>query len=120
MLISNIYNILAKVLFCFGRAIAKKLFESGDIGSIEVGTVGGLQEIHRYLFGGLYDFAGEIRTQNIAKDDFKFANSLYLSKILPEIEKMPESTFEEIVAKYAEMIFRGIEQSYYYEELGVK
>ena len=82
---------------------AHALFESGDINRIEVGTVAGLCEIHRYLFGGLYDFAGRIRTLNISKGGFRFANALYLDAILPVIERMPETTFEEIIAKYVEM-----------------
>ena len=82
---------------------AHALFESGDINRIEVGTVAGLCEIHRYLFGGLYDFAGKIRTLNIAKGNFRFANSLYLDAVLSAVEKMSESTFEEIIAKYVEM-----------------
>lgn len=82
---------------------AHALFESGDIDRIEVGTVKGLQDIHRYLFGGLYDFAGKIRTQNISKGGFRFANALYLDAILPVIERMPDGTFEEIIAKYVEM-----------------
>lgn len=79
------------------------LFESGDINRIEVGTVAGLCEIHRYLFGGLYDFAGKVRTLNISKGGFRFANALYLDAILPVIERMPETTFEDIIAKYVEM-----------------
>jgi cell filamentation protein len=82
---------------------AKQLFESGTIDSIEVGTTKGLQEIHRCLFSGLYDFAGEIRSKNIAKGGFRFANSLYLKEVLAAVEKMPETTFEEIIAKYVEM-----------------
>lgn len=82
---------------------AKELFTSGKIDSIEIGTLSGLQAIHRALFGGLYDFAGEIRTMNIAKGNFRFANVLYLSAALSEVEKMPESTFEEIISKYVEM-----------------
>lgn len=82
---------------------AHSLFESGAIDRIEVGTVKGLCDIHRYLFGGLYDFAGKIRTLNISKGGFRFANALYLDVILPVIERMPESTFEEIIAKYVEM-----------------
>lgn len=82
---------------------AFRLFESNDIGKIEIGTTKGLQEIHRYLFNGLYDFAGEIRTLNISKGGFRFANALYLNEILVKIEQMPESSFEEIIAKYVEM-----------------
>lgn len=82
---------------------AKAMFEGGEIDLIEVGTVKGLCDIHRRLFGGLYDFAGKIRTLNISKGGFRFANCLYLDAILPIIEKMPEGTFEEIIAKYVEM-----------------
>ena len=82
---------------------AKRLFDSGEINGIEVGTVKGLQAIHKALFGGLYDFAGQIRTQNIAKGNFRFANSLYLKEVVAAVEKMPENTFEEIIAKYVEM-----------------
>ena len=82
---------------------AKELFGSADLSSFEVGTIKGLQQIHVYLFGGLYDFAGEIRKLNISKDGFRFANSLYLEDALHRIEEMPETTFEEIVEKYAEM-----------------
>ena len=84
-------------------ANALRLFESGDIAGMEVGTTRGLQQIHAYLFGGLYDFAGAIREVNISKGNFRFANSLYLKEALAAIEKMPESSFEEIVAKYVEM-----------------
>ena len=82
---------------------AYKLFESGAIDQIEVGTTQGLCEIHRYLFEGLYDFAGKIRHQNISKGGFRFANAIFLHAILPVIDQMPENTFEEIVAKYVEM-----------------
>lgn len=82
---------------------AYELFESGRINQIEVGTVAGLRQIHLALFGGLYDFAGKIRTLNIAKGGFRFANSMYLDAILPVIENMPEGTFDEIIAKYVEM-----------------
>lgn len=82
---------------------AKSLFATGEVYKIEVGTTGGLQAIHRALFAVLYPFADEIRTQNISKGGFRFANSLYLLPALEAIEKMPEDTFEEIVAKYVEM-----------------
>ena len=82
---------------------AHHLFESGDVCTIPVGTTEGLQQIHRYLFEGLYPFAGIIRDKNIAKGGFRFANSLYLNAALSAVEKMPEDTFEHIVAKYVEM-----------------
>ena len=82
---------------------AYRLFESGTIEKIEVGTTKGLCEIHRYLFEGLYDFAGKIRQLNISKGGFRFANAMFLHVILPVIDQMPENTFEEIVAKYVEM-----------------
>ena len=82
---------------------AYALFESSFINSIEVGTVKGLQQIHAYLFGGLYDFAGQIRKKNISKGGFQFAMAQYLDNTLMQIEKMPESSFDEIVNKYIEM-----------------
>ena len=85
------------------KSKAYALFESSMIESIEVGTVKGLQQIHAYLFGGLYDFAGHIRTVNIAKGGFQFAMAAYLPSTLQQIERMPESTFAEIVDKYVEM-----------------
>ncbi|GAB3721932.1 Fic/DOC family protein [Spirosoma lituiforme] len=82
---------------------AYRLFDSGDIDNIEVGTIKGLQQIHKYLFDGLYEFAGKIRTQNISKGGFRFATALYLNEILPKVEQMPEKTFKQIIAKYVEM-----------------
>ena len=85
------------------RLKAYELFDSGFIDNIEVGTVKGLQQIHAYIFGGLYDFAGQIRKLNIAKGGFAFAPAMYLAENLKTIERMPGNTFEEIVAKYVEM-----------------
>jgi cell filamentation protein len=82
---------------------AYALFESSFINSIEVGTAKGLQQIHAYLFGGLYDFAGQIRQKNISKGGFQFAVSRFLGETLKQIEEMPETTFEEIIDKYVEM-----------------
>lgn len=83
--------------------MAKALFASGKVYDIEVGTTAGLQAIQHALFEGLYPFAGEIRKLNISKGGFRFANSLYLIPALEAIEKMSETTFEEIIAKYVEM-----------------
>lgn len=85
------------------RSKAYALFESSLIDSIEVGTVKGLQQIHAYLFGGLYDFAGQIRTVNIAKTGFQFAMAQYLGQTLADVERMPEDSFENIIDKYIEM-----------------
>jgi len=79
------------------------LYESEFINTLEVGTIKGLRQIHSYIFDGLYDFAGQIRTHNISKGGFKFANALYLEDNLKKIEKMPESNLEQIVEKYVEM-----------------
>lgn len=82
---------------------ARRLYETGDIETMEVGTTRGLRQIHAYIFGGIYDFAGQVRQQNIAKGGFRFANSLFLDAILPIIDGMPEESVEQIVAKYVEM-----------------
>ena len=82
---------------------AYELFESGLINDIEVGTVRGLQQIHSYIFGGLYDFAGKIRSMNIAKGGFAFAPAMYLRENLALIEKMSEESIESVVKKYVEM-----------------
>ena len=85
------------------RDKAYELWDSSLMSTIEVGTVMGLQQIHSYLFGGLYDFAGKIRTKNIAKGGFQFAMVQYLPTSLSTIERMPETTFDEIMDKYVEM-----------------
>ncbi|WP_104687643.1 protein adenylyltransferase Fic [Helicobacter acinonychis] len=82
---------------------AKHLIQSGRIDTIEVGTIKGLQEIHRCLFEGLYEFVGKIRDKNISRENFRFANCLYLDLILPRIESMPQSNFNQIIEKYVEM-----------------
>jgi cell filamentation protein len=82
---------------------AYTLFESNLINEFEIGTAKGLQQIHAYLFGGLYDFAGQIRQKNISKGGFKFAAVQFLGNTLKQIEQMPENTFEEIADKYVEM-----------------
>jgi cell filamentation protein len=85
------------------KSKAYALFDSSLLDTIEVGTVKGLQQIHAYLFGGLHGFAGQIRTLNIAKGGFRFAMAQFLPETLGKIERMPESTFDEIADKYAEM-----------------
>jgi cell filamentation protein len=82
---------------------AYQLFESGLLESVEVGTAKGLRQIHAYLFGGLYDFAGQVREKNIAKGGFAFAQARFLPATLERIGAMPEGTFGEIVGKYVEM-----------------
>lgn len=82
---------------------AKRLFSSGAVNSVEVGTTKGLQQIHKYLFDDLYDFAGTIRKENISKGNFRFGNSLYLEDMLKKIETMKETTLDESIDKYVEM-----------------
>lgn len=85
------------------RKKAYDLFESGILNTLEPGSIKCLQQIHAYIFGGLYDFAGKIRQVNIAKGGFQFAMAQYLPQALEQIERMPENTFDEIVDKYVEM-----------------
>jgi len=82
---------------------AYALFESGMLKALEPGSIKSLQQIHAYLFGGLYDFAGQIRTLNISKGGFRFAPAQYLDHSLKVIENMSETTFDEIINKYVEM-----------------
>lgn len=85
------------------KAKALELFEKGLLDTFEVGTFQGLAQIHKYLFDEIYDFAGQVRTVNIAKGNFRFAPVLYLQAALENIGRMPQSTFDEIIAKYVEM-----------------
>ena len=85
------------------REKAYAMWESGLMDSVEIGTTRGLQQIHGYLFGGLYDFAGQIRNVTISKGGFTFCRAQYLPQALKEIDRMPDDTFDEIVAKYVEM-----------------
>ncbi len=82
---------------------ALELFEQGSLDKFEVGTFEGLSKIHRYLFDEIYDFAGQLRTVNIAKGSFRFAPVMYLTAALEGIDKMPQSTYDEIIEKYIEM-----------------
>lgn len=87
----------------FSKKRAVELFEKILMSEIEVGTIKGLQDIHKYLFQNVFDFAGKIRDKNISKDNFRFASVLYLEDNIKTIEKLPENTFEEIIDKYIEM-----------------
>ena len=82
---------------------ARQLFDSGDINKVEVGKFAGLAFVHAYLFDEIYDFAGKIRTVNLAKGDFRFAPLMYLEASLKHIDGMPQNTFDEIIEKYVEM-----------------
>lgn len=82
---------------------AIELFESGRLNKLDAGTFESLSEIHKFLFEDIYDFAGEIRTVNIAKGNFRFAPVMYLAEALKNIDKMPQSGFEQIIEKYVEM-----------------
>ncbi|QEP41829.1 cell filamentation protein Fic [Ectothiorhodospiraceae bacterium BW-2] len=94
---------LAKAEEKISKQKAKRLFDSGDIAMVEVGTYAGLAFIHAYLFEDIYPFAGKIRDVNIAKGDFRFAPLMYLEASLKHIDAMPQSTFNEIIEKYVEM-----------------
>lgn len=82
---------------------ALELFDSNKINDFEVGTFNGLSKIHKFLFEDIYDFAGTIRKDNIAKDNFRFASALYLEDILNKIDEMPQNTYDDIIKKYVEM-----------------
>lgn len=108
MVLENKLGITDEVLLAreeerISKKRALELFEKGLIDTFEVGTFKGLAAIHAYLFGDIYDFAGKCRTVNLAKGSFRFAPVMYLKAALESIEKMPQSTFDEIVEKYVEM-----------------
>lgn len=82
---------------------AIELFETGKLNEFEIGTFQGLSQIHKYLFEDIYEFAGKIRTENISKNNFRFASAMYLKEALRKIDNMPQSNFDEIIEKYVEM-----------------
>ncbi len=94
---------LARIEEKISKQKAVEMFESGYLESLEAGTYASLAMIHKYLFDEIYDFAGEIRKVNISKVNFRFAPLMYLDAALQSIDKMPQSTFDEIVEKYVEM-----------------
>ena len=108
MILENKLNIshqveLAKAEEKISKQKAKQLYDSGDINKVEVGTFAGLTYIHAYLFEDIYDFAGKIRTVNIAKGNFRFAPLMYLQHSLTYIDTLPQGTVDEIIEKYVEM-----------------
>ncbi len=112
MILKNKLNItnqveLAKAEEKISKQKAKQLFVSGDINHIEVGTFSGLAQIHDYLFGDIYNFAGKIREVNIAKGNFRFAPLMYLKQALDHIDAMPQTKVDDIIEKYVEMNVSG-------------
>lgn len=108
MVLENKFNItnsaeLAKVEEKISKTRALELFKNGLLNNLEAGTFDSLAKIHKYLFDEIYEFAGEIRKVNIAKGNFRFAPVIYLETALKNIDKMPQSTFDEIIEKYVEM-----------------
>ena len=94
---------LSKIEEKITKLKALELYDSGKINTVEVGTFKGLAQIHNYLFSDIYDFAGKMRTVNIAKGNFRFASVLYLKDILKTIDTMPEDNYDNIIKKYVEM-----------------
>ena len=94
---------LAKMEEMLSKKKAIELFESGHLENLEAGKFSNLAAIHKFLFAGIYDFAGQVRDVNIAKGNFRFAPVIYLKEALENIDKMPQGTFDEIIAKYVEM-----------------
>lgn len=108
MVLDNKFNIsdsleLARLEEKISKKKAIELFENNLLDKFEVGTFLSLSNIHKYLFEDIYDFAGEIRTVNISKSGFRFAPIIYLNDALSNIDKMPQTTYEEIIEKYVEM-----------------
>ena len=108
MILENKLNItnpveLAKEEERISKKKAKEMFETGYLNTLESGTFETLKKIHKYLFEDIYDFSGEVRKVNIAKGNFRFIPLTYLEEAIKNIEKMPESTYEEIIEKYVEM-----------------
>ncbi len=108
MVLQNKLNIadsaeLARIEEQLSKKKAVELFESGYLDSLEAGKFASLAKIHKFLFAEVYDFAGKVRDVNIAKGNFRFAPIIYLEAALENIDKMPQSTFEEIISKYVEM-----------------
>ena len=128
MILENRLNITESAELACEEPISKKkaaqLFDNKLLDSIPAGKFDTLQAIHKYMFEDVFDFAGEIRTVNLAKGNFRFAPLIYLQAALDNIDKMPQSTFNEIIEKYVEMnivhpfrevYMKSIDQSYYYE-----
>ena len=88
---------------CISKKKALELFDSGTLDKLEAGKFSALKTIHKYLFDEIYDFAGELRTVNISKGNFRFAPLMYLEAALANIDKMPQSNFDKIIEKYVEM-----------------
>ena len=108
MALKNKFNITDSLeLSLIEEKISKKkaieLFESGKLDRLQAGTFESLKEIHKYLFEDIYEFAGTLRTVNLAKGNFRFAPVMYLEASLSNIDKMPQSTYDEIIEKYVEM-----------------
>ena len=108
MILENKLNItdqteLAREEERISKTHAKKIFETGYLNTLEPGTFETLKKIHKYLFGEIYEFAGNLRKVNIAKGNFRFVPLAYLEEAIKNIEKMPQSSYEEIIEKYVEM-----------------
>jgi len=108
MILENKLNItdqaeLAREEERISKTRAKKMFETGYLNTLETGTFDALKKIHKYLFDEIYESAGEVRKVNIAKENFRFTPIAYLEEAIKNIEKMPQSTYEEIIEKYVEM-----------------